>query len=127
MWLILLTTMKLGLLLKMNIKDIIQGIKEFESTKGRMDKIENGKNIIIDDCYNASYETMINGLDYFNKEKCPNKIVILGDILELGRKSKQIHKDIANYIVQNKLNFKEFHLVGSEMYNVYKILKKNSP
>ncbi len=115
--------LKIGLLLKMNIKDIIIGIKNFEGTKGRMHRIEIGKNIIIDDCYNASYETMINGLEYFNKEKCPHKIVVLGDILELGRKSRQIHKDIANYIIKNNLCFEEFHLVGSQMYKVYKILK----
>ena len=61
------------------------------------------KNIIINDCYNASYETMISGLTYFNNEKYHNKIVILGDILELGHKSNKIHKEIAKYIIKNKL------------------------
>ncbi len=115
--------MKLGLLLDMNMKDIITGIKEFEGAKGRMHRIEMGKTVIIDDCYNASYETMINGLEYFNKESCPHKIVVLGDILELGRKSKQIHKDIASYIIKNNLTFEQFHLVGPKMYTVYKMLK----
>ncbi len=118
-----IAAMKIGLLLGMPIKDIIKGISKFKVTSGRMDKITNGKYILINDCYNASFETMINGLNYFNNSAYPSKIVILGDILELGKKSHKIHKEIAKYIIKNKLNFKEIHLVGKYMLNTYKMLK----
>lgn len=116
--------LKIGLLLNMDIKNIIKGIDDFKCTPSRMESISTGKNIIINDCYNASYETMISGLDYFNKKPVKNKIVVLGDILEQGRMSKKIHKMIAKYIYKNDLNFNEIHLVGKEMKIVYNYLKK---
>lgn len=47
---------------------------------------------MIDDCYNASFESVKNALSYINK-KDGRKILILGDILELGKSlSKYIEK-----------------------------------
>ena len=115
---------KLGLLLKMDIKNIIKGIDKFKCAPSRMEKITKGKNIIINDCYNASYETMISGLDYFEKQHKKNKVVILGDILELGSQSKKIHMNIAKYINKNKFTFDEIHLVGKEMKKPYEFLLK---
>lgn len=119
-----LCAIKIGLILNMNMKDITKGILTYKGPKGRMEKLENNGFTLINDCYNASYETMTSGLKYFYKLKLKNKVVVLGDILELGKKSKKIHKDIAKYILINNLNFKEIHLVGQEMKIVYKILKK---
>lgn len=117
--------LKIGLLLNMDIKNIIKGINDYKSPNGRMEKIEKDDYFVINDCYNASFETMTSGLSYFFKQKMKNKIVIIGDILELGKKSSSIHKNIAKYILMNNLKFKEFHLVGEKMNLVYKILKKN--
>jgi len=117
-------SIKIGLLLNMDIKKIIKGISDYKTPNGRMEKIEQNGYFIINDCYNASYETMTSGLSYFFKQKMKNKIVIIGDILELGRKSSKIHKNIGKYILINNLNFKEIHLVGKQMEKVYKMLKK---
>ncbi len=117
--------MKIGLLLGMDIKNIVKGISRFKCAPSRMEKIIIGNHILIDDCYNASYETMISGLDYFWNLGTDNKIVVLGDILELGKMSKKIHKNIGEYIIKNGLLFEEFHLVGENMKYVYDILKKN--
>jgi len=117
---------KIGLLLDMDIKNIIKGIDRFRCAPSRMEKRKIGNNILIDDCYNASFETMINGFKYFEKLPSENKIIILGDILELGKMSKKIHKEIGKYIVKNNLSFDEIHLVGSNMKLVYNILNKNN-
>ncbi len=118
--------LKIGLLLNIDIKNIINGISNFTHAEGRMEKKIIGKNFIINDCYNASLETMISGLEYFSRQRCPNKIIILGDILELGKQSSKIHKEIAKKIYQSKYNFKEIYLVGEEMLNVYNYLKKKN-
>lgn len=119
-----LCAIKVGLILNMDVKTIVKGIDNFSGVAGRMEKKKNGNFFIIDDCYNASYETMISGLNYFNKQKCKNKIVVLGDILELGKQSKKIHMDIAKYIYRENFDFKEIYLVGKEMFRVYKYLIK---
>ena len=119
-----LCALKIGLLLDIDMKSIIKGIAEFTPAPSRMEKKQIGKTFIIDDCYNASYETMISGLEYFSRQRCTNKIVVLGDILELGKQTRKIHKEIAKTIEKRKYNFKEIHLVGPQMENVYKYLKK---
>ncbi len=116
--------LKIGLLLEMDIKNIIKGIDNFKCAPSRMEKINIGRNILINDCYNASYETMISGLEYFSKQTNKNKIVILGDILEQGRMSNKIHMNIAKYIFKHNLSFNEIHLVGKAMKRVYNYLRK---
>ena len=115
---------KIGLILEMDIKNIITGISKFKSAPSRMEKLTFGRYIIINDCYNASYETMINGLEYFENQNKKNKIIILGDILEQGRMSRKIHLNIAKYIYKHNFHFEEIHLVGKEMKRVYKYLNK---
>ena len=78
-----------GKILNVSDNDIKKGINEEIKLKGDI--------TIIDDCYNASFESVKNALSYINK-KDGRKILILGDILELGKKSKQIHRKIGTLI-----------------------------
>ncbi|MBQ9011185.1 MAG: hypothetical protein IJ093_00860, partial [Bacilli bacterium] len=117
---------KIGLLLEMDVNNIIKGIAKFKTSPSRMEKINFGRYIIINDCYAASYETVINGLNYFEKQNKKNKIIILGDILDLGLMIRKIHLNIAKYLYQNNFSFEEIHLVGKEMKRVYKFLKKKN-
>jgi len=59
----------------------------------RMNIIYRGNRIIIDDSYNASYESILGGLKYIQNLK-GRKVIILGEILELGRHSKKIHRKL---------------------------------
>lgn len=47
-----------------NINDIIEWAKDFKTSESRMDTIIVNGITIIDDSYNASYESVIGGLDY---------------------------------------------------------------
>ena len=55
---------------------------------------------IIDDSYNANYESMIAAINYLNTFE-NNKIIVFGEIGELGKFSKQIHLKIAKYLHKN--------------------------
>ena len=118
-----LCAIKIGLILGMDMENIVKGIDSFRCGNSRMEKIIIGNHIIINDCYNASYETIISGLDYFNNLEAEDKIVVIGDILELGKLSKKIHNDIGVYIYKQDMAFEEIHLVGAEMKKVYQYLK----
>lgn len=63
----------------------------FPGVKSRMQKIEGKEKTIIDDAYNASLESLLYGLSELQKYDT-RKIVILGDFLELGSYSREIHK-----------------------------------
>ena len=55
---------------------------------------------IIDDAYNANYESVITAINYINTFQ-GNKIIVFGEIGELGKFSKQIHLKIAKYLQKN--------------------------
>ena len=52
--------------------------------------------LVIDDSYNASYESVIGGINSLDNNS--RKIIILGDILELGEYSKVLHIKLGEYI-----------------------------
>ncbi|MGB9755650.1 MAG: UDP-N-acetylmuramoyl-tripeptide--D-alanyl-D-alanine ligase [Desulfurella sp.] len=61
----------------------------------QLEKIKNTNFIL--DCYNASFESIKFAIDELNKKK-GNKLAILGDVLELGDHSENIHKKIGEYV-----------------------------
>ena len=83
---------------------IQQGIKNFELTKRRMDVQQIGKYTVINDCYNANYDSMKAAIEYLGSTKKENKIAILGDMLELGEYSEELHKKVGEEIVKNKID-----------------------
>jgi len=105
----ILLVIKCALDYKIDIKTIIERISSFKLTNKRMNIINIKDNIIINDCYNSSYESFNAGINYLKQIK-NKKILIIGDILELGIYSKKIHKKL-NKKIKN-LNNKEVYTVG---------------
>ena len=88
-----------------NINEIKNGIQNFELSKSRMEliKISNGATLI-NDCYNANYDSMKAGLEYLSKTAQSRKIAVLGDMLELGEYSNQLHKQVGEEVIKNKID-----------------------
>lgn len=72
----------------------IEGLLDYRSQPGRMKILEGVKNsLIIDDSYNSSPVALFESLDTLKSIKCAGrKIVILGDMMEIGRYSIDEHK-----------------------------------
>lgn len=90
----------IGHLCGLTKKEIKLGIKKCKTNKHRLEIYNVKTNIIIDDTYNASYESTISSIDAlleFSKLKRKNSVCILGDMLELGEKSKELHYKIGCY------------------------------
>lgn len=112
-----LLVIQVALLFDMNIEDILKELDTFQMKDNRLEKFEIGKTTIISDCYNASLESFINALDIIKQEK-KHKILILGDILELGSYSKKIHKKIGKKI--RKIKNCQLILVGESVKYIKK-------
>lgn len=82
--------------LNLNIDEVISIVSRFNIYNSRMNIINYNNIILIDDTYNASYESVINGIDSLNKYN--NKLIILGDMLELGSKKYYLYKNLNKYI-----------------------------
>jgi UDP-N-acetylmuramoyl-tripeptide--D-alanyl-D-alanine ligase len=73
-----------------------------------------GTNQIILDAYNANPSSMMVAIENFTQLDNPNKIVILGDMFELGEESQQEHETIVTMLLdQVKVTG---HFIGSEFY-----------
>lgn len=60
---------------------------------------------IISDCYNANPESMKAGLKaFFEIPTDKRRVLILGDMLELGKKSPAFHEEIGEYLSDNKFD-----------------------
>lgn len=91
--------------LKIDSKDIIDAIANFKLSEHRLEKkISKSGITIIDDTYNANQDSMINAITLLSKVKNKRRVAILGDILELGNYSKEIHQNIGKTITPNNLD-----------------------
>ena len=94
-----------GNLLGLSIEQIKKGIETFELTKKRMDitELDNGVTII-NDSYNASFESMQASLKYLSGLKNNRKIAVLGDMFELGEYSKELHEKVGKEVAENNID-----------------------
>ena len=94
-----------GNLLGLSTNEIKNGIETFELTKKRMDiiELENGVKII-NDSYNASFESMQASLKYLAGYKDNRKIAVLGDMFELGDFSDELHKKVGKEVKENNID-----------------------
>jgi len=102
-------------------KQIQQGLAIMPEVGLRMEIRSNtDKNwTIIADCYNANPVSMISALNYLQSLPHKNKIVILGDMLELGDESRSYHEDIG--ILVRDMNLRRSIAIG-EMARFYKFI-----
>lgn len=120
-----LAAYSIGKYLNIDDKDIIKGIETFKLTNNRMEKINIKNNItIINDTYNASYDSVIAAIDLINKTNNKRRILLLGDILELGDFSKEIHTNIGKYILNKNIDY--VILVGNEVKYIEDTLINNN-
>jgi UDP-N-acetylmuramoyl-tripeptide--D-alanyl-D-alanine ligase len=84
---------------------IAKGIAAIQPAAGRMRRFAglNGS-VILDDSYNASPEAVKSALDTVYASDAPHKIVLLGNMNELGTFSPAAHTDIGNYCDPDKLD-----------------------
>ncbi len=109
-------------ILDINVIDVIKDIHNFQSSKGRMRLLKSNENIlIIDDTYNASPKSMRSAIKTLKEIPGKKKVVVLGDMRELGSISNEEHIKIANQL--NGINV--VFLVGDEMELLYDKLKKD--
>ncbi len=120
-----LAAISVGKTLGISMDKIKQGILKFELTKMRLDVQKSSKGYtIINDCYNANYDSMKSALQYLNRTPGNRKIAVLGDMLELGDFSKKLHEGVGNAVVENKVDI--LITVGKEAKNIAKIAIENN-
>lgn len=108
-------------------EDILKGLKDAEFTKMRFERIVKDKTVYINDAYNASPVSMRYSIETFSGiyNEGYEKIAVLGDMLELGEKSKEYHEELADIIKESKID--KVYLYGKEMKYLYEKLSGVKP
>lgn len=83
--------------LNVNFDEMKKGIKNLEATSMRLQVIKRNKITIINDCYNASPDSMKSSMDVLSSYKTGRKIAILGTMNELGEEAVKSHIEVGNY------------------------------
>ena len=119
-----LSAIAVGEQLNIPIEKIKQGIEKFELTKSRMELIKLENNItVVNDCYNANYDSMKAAIEYLSKTNSKRKIAVLGDMLELGEFSSKLHTKVGEEVAKNKI---DILITVGEMGKVIATAVKNS-
>ena len=66
-----------------------------------------GKITVIEDCYNASPESMIAAVDVleeYSRRTGRRSVAVLGDMLELGTDSPALHRSVGAYLAEKRIN-----------------------
>ena len=89
----------------MDNEQIIKGLKNY-TPSGMRQKISEINGIkVVEDCYNASPDSMTAAVKTLASIKCEGKkIAVLGDMLELGEFSKTAHERIGELCKQEKID-----------------------
>ena len=106
----------LGEHFKVPTQDIIDAIENYIPNNNRSQIVEKDGHQIILDAYNANPSSMIAALSNFNQLNNENKVVILGDMFELGDTAQEEHQGISDFASSLKLNKAIF--VGENFYNI---------
>ena len=85
-----------GRILGMTNEEVLAGIASVQATGGRSNIIKATDKTIIDDCYNANPVSMKSAIDLLMMAQGP-KVVILGDMFELGVDELALHREVGQY------------------------------
>ncbi|MDR1348819.1 MAG: UDP-N-acetylmuramoyl-tripeptide--D-alanyl-D-alanine ligase [Prevotellaceae bacterium] len=91
--------------------DIADAIESYIPENHRSQKIKTQQNILYMDAYNANPTSMQASLQNFINQAATNKMLILGDMLELGASSENEHQNIIKMIAES--NISDVLLVGN--------------
>lgn len=116
-----LFAIRVGEIFNIKKENIIKGIESYENFKNRLnyDKLNGIK--IIDDTYNSSFESIRSGIETIDTMESTRKIVVLGDVFDLGEKNEETHINIGEFLIDKNIDL--VLLSGDGMKYTYDVIK----
>jgi UDP-N-acetylmuramoyl-tripeptide--D-alanyl-D-alanine ligase len=108
----MLAAISVGVRFGVDSEDICDALRSYEPHNNRSQLTKTEHNTLIVDAYNANPTSMKAALDNFYHMEANNKMLILGEMRELGADSQQEHQRIVQLI--QDYGFQDVLLVGEE-------------
>lgn len=101
--------------------EIAQGLSSLKPLFGRSRVVRKGSLTVIEDCYNATLDSVEDAIDTISTLSWDHdKIIVLGDMRELGSESKRAHRLVGQKLASSKCD--HILLYGEEMEEAYRVL-----
>ena len=107
-----LAAITIGLFFGVEAAKINEALAGYTPQNNRSQLKKTNDNTLIIDAYNANPTSMMAALQNFRNMEVPHKMLLLGDMRELGAESAAVHQKIADYI--KECDFEEVWLVGEQ-------------
>ncbi|MFH1449359.1 MAG: UDP-N-acetylmuramoyl-tripeptide--D-alanyl-D-alanine ligase [bacterium] len=92
-----------GYLFKIDLSLIKEGLLETKYPEGRFKLVKKEGKVFIDDTYNANPESVKRAIEtLLSISKAKRKIVVLGDMLELGEQALSFHREVGKLIAEKR-------------------------
>lgn len=98
-----LAAISVAKILDVSAEQVSFGISCVKALAGRNNIIQKNSITILDDCYNASPESMKSALDLLTEAITPT-VAILGDMFEQGENEDKSHEEVGAYAVDKNIN-----------------------
>lgn len=112
-----------GLFFGVDTEDAVKAIASYIPSNNRSQLTDTGRNLLVMDAYNANPSSMKASLSNFERSKFENKVLVLGDMLELGKDSMQEHLKVIDQV--QKMHFLKCCFVGEEFYKASSEIEGN--
>ncbi len=89
-----------GMLLGLSDQEIEEGIQNFRNVARRGELIHTDDFTIIDDSYNANPDSVKSGIDTLLGINGKRHVCLLGDMLELGEHTLEMHAEVGHYALE---------------------------
>jgi UDP-N-acetylmuramoyl-tripeptide--D-alanyl-D-alanine ligase len=109
----IMAAITIGLYFGVSPEKIENAISAYQPENNRSQLTRTDHNVLVLDAYNANPSSMVAALNNFQKYAAPAKMIILGDMMELGEQSLEEHKEIIA-LVRN-LSFSQVCLIGEQL------------
>jgi UDP-N-acetylmuramoyl-tripeptide--D-alanyl-D-alanine ligase len=94
-----------GLLFGIDINVIKERIQTFDSPDMRLKEIRLKSWIVFDDSYNSNPQSLKQAIDLLCRHIAPGrKILVMGDMLELGKKTEEFHSYFGRYVSKKSVD-----------------------
>lgn len=107
-----LAAIAIGIFFGIEPRKINEALSGYTPQNNRSQLKKTSDNVLIIDAYNANPTSMMAALENFNRMKAEHKMLILGDMRELGTESATEHQKIVDFISECK--FEKVVLVGNQ-------------
>ena len=93
-----------GMLLDVSPEQAVKGLSEYVPTGMRQKIVRRGGITVIEDCYNASPDSIKASLRVLRDLDCARRIAVLGDMKELGNYSRTAHLECGAAAAENGMD-----------------------